>query len=65
MIFLFPMNFLISFEICSTQRLSKSIISLPFTCKAIQGVSIDLNSSNLLHMPHLLFWVNYLLNKRH
>ena len=42
------MNFLISFGICSTQKLSKYMILLPFTNKAIQLVPIDLNSSRFI-----------------
>ena len=34
--FLFPMNFLIYFEICSTPKLSKYVTLLSLTCKAIQ-----------------------------
>ena len=48
MIFLFPMNFLTSIGRCSTQKLSECIILLPFTCKAIQWVPIDLNSSRYI-----------------
>ena len=48
MIFLFPMNFLISFGICSSPKLSKNITLLPFTYKAIQFVPTDLNSSRLI-----------------
>ena len=35
------MNFLISFGICSTPKLSKYNTFLTFTCKAIQSVPID------------------------
>ena len=50
------MNFLISFEIFSTPKLSKYIILLPFTYKASQSVPIDLNSPRYItHMPHALF----------
>ena len=34
-IFLFPINFIISFGICSTPKLSKKV-TLSLTCKAIQ-----------------------------
>ena len=34
---------ILHFEICSTQKLSRYILSLPFTHKAIQLVSIYLN----------------------
>ena len=45
MTFLCPMNFLISFEICSTPKLSKQVLLLPLTYKAIHRVSIDLYPS--------------------
>ena len=41
-IFLLPMNFLISFGICSTPKLSKYVIISPFTYKPIQWVPTDL-----------------------
>ena len=45
MIFLLPMNFLNSFRICSTLKLSKYVILLSFTYKAMQGVAIAKYSS--------------------
>ena len=48
MIFLFPMNFLISFRVCSTPKMSKCITLLSFTYKAIQRVPIDLNSLSFI-----------------
>ena len=41
------MNFLISFGICSTPKLSKYIL-LSFTYKAIQRAPADLNSSRFI-----------------
>ena len=40
-ILLFPMNFLISFGMCLTPKLSKYVIFLAFTYKAMQWVPID------------------------
>ena len=42
------MNFLVSFGICSSPKLSKYITLLPFTYKAIQRVPIDLYSSRFI-----------------
>ena len=42
------MNFLFFFGICSTPKLSKYIILLPFTYKTIQWVPTDLNSSRFI-----------------
>ena len=51
------MNFLISFVICSTQKLSKYVTFLAFTYKVIQEVPIEtyLIHQGLLYMPHPLF----------
>ena len=46
MIFLFPINLLVSFGIYSTPKLLKYVTLSPF--KAIQSVQIDLYSSNLM-----------------
>ena len=48
MTFLSPMIFLISFGICSTPKLSKYSMLLPFIYKAIQWVPIDLNLSRFI-----------------
>ena len=53
--FLFPMNFLICFGICSTPRLSKYVIFLAFTYKAIQWVLLIHTHQYLLYMSHPLF----------
>ena len=42
------MNSLISFEICSTPKLSKDVRLIAFTHKAIQGVPIDSYSSRFI-----------------
>ena len=44
MMFLFPVNILVSFGICSILKLSKYIILLPFRYKIVQRVPIDLHS---------------------
>ena len=53
------MNFLIAFGICSVPKVSKYIMLLyrnyTLTYKTIQLVPLDLNSQDLLHMPHSLF----------
>ena len=49
------MNFLISFEMCSTSKLSKYIILLQFTYKVIQWVPIDLKPSRFItYVPSLI-----------
>ena len=54
-IFLFPMKFLISFEICSTPKLSKYITFLAFTYKPIQWVPIDSYPSGFItYAPSLI-----------
>ena len=54
-IFLFPMNFLISFGMCSTPKLSKYLMLLPFTYKAIQSGPIDSYSSRFItYAPSLI-----------
>ena len=45
---LLPINFGISFGICSTLKLPQYIKLWPFTCKATQWVPIDLYSSRLI-----------------
>ena len=42
------MNFLITFGICSTLKLSKYVTFLAFTYKAIQSVPIDSYSSRFV-----------------
>ena len=60
------MNFLISFGIYSTPKLSKYIALLfPFTYKAIQWVSIDLNSSKFIKYVPSFILGNSFLNNHH
>ena len=47
-IFLVPMNFLISFRMYSTPKVSKYVTLLPFTYKAIERVPTDLYSSRFI-----------------
>ena len=47
LIFLLLIFFFISVEMCLTPKLSRYLKLLPFTCKDIQWVPIDLNSSRL------------------
>ena len=54
-IFLIPMNFLISFGICSTPKLSKYVTFSAFTHKAIQWVPNIYTYQDLLHMRQPLF----------
>ena len=64
-IFLFPINFIISFGICSTQKLSKTVTFLELTYKAIQLVPIDSHSSifiiflcPILYFKYIIPWIN-------
>ena len=56
--FLFPMNFLISFEICSTPKRWKYVTFVALTYKAIQRVSIDSYSSRFI-----IYAPSYILEK--
>ena len=47
-IFLVPINFLISFRMYSTPKVSKYVTLLPFTYKAIERVPTDLYSSRFI-----------------
>ena len=53
--FLFPMNYQISFCICSTPKLSKAVTLLALTYKATQWVPIDSYSSRFfIYIAHPL-----------
>ena len=63
------MNFLISFGICSTTKLSKYVTFLAFTYNAIQWVSINLDSARfntyvIIVVASLVIVGNYFLNKQ-
>ena len=55
MTFLFPMNFLISFTICSTPKLSKYTMLFAFTYNAVQWAPIDSYSSRF--SPYALSFI--------
>ena len=44
-IFLFPMNFLICFGICSTTKLLNYVILSPFIYNSINGIPVELYTS--------------------
>ena len=62
-IFLLPINFLFSFEMCSTPKLSNYVILLLFTSKGIQWVLINFYSSKFTSAHPPLCLVNYCVNR--
>ena len=65
MIFVVPINFLSSFELCLTLRPSKCFTLLPFIYKATQCVPIDFYSSRFIIYAPSLLQINYFLDKHH
>ena len=59
------MNFLISFGTFSTSKLSKYIMLLQFTQKAIQGVPTDLESSRFITYDPFFILGRLFLEKYH
>ena len=58
--------FIFFWNLCPTQKLSKYTIFFALTYKAIQRAPIDSYSTRFItYAPHLLFQVNYFLNKHH
>ena len=57
-IFLFLMNFLISFGICSNPKLSKCVTFLGFAYKGIPWLAIDLYPSTIL-----MYVLSFILDK--
>ena len=55
-IFLLPINFLISFEICATPKLSKYVTLSPFTYKANQWLPIDSYSPRFITYVPSFIW---------
>ena len=63
LMFLFLTNVLISFGICSTQKLSKKVALLLFTCKSTQWVPISEYSSRfIIYILWKLSWEKTQLN---
>ena len=65
MIFLLPVNFLISYGMHSIPKLSKYFTLSPFTYAVIHEFQLICIHQYLLHTTDPLFQVNYFLNRHH